>query len=84
MSKVYRRVEVQASIEGETLNIKCLRILLKHLDMHGDFLHLVDVKYHRYGKLSYECHTFYYLKNHVIAMVSELHNCVMDELTKEY
>ena len=80
MGSVHENIKIQENVEGDTENIRLLKIILKHTKYHGDFLSLVDVKYHRTGKRSYKCDIFYYVKPSVKEMVIELYQ----ELSKAW
>lgn len=80
MGSVHENIKIQESVEGDTENIRLLRVILQHTKYHGDFLSLVDVKQHRAGKRSYECDIFYYVKPSVKEMVIELYQ----ELSKAW
>ena len=73
MGSVHENIKIQESVEGDTENIRLLKIILQHTKYHGDFLSLVDVKQYRTGKRSYECDIFYYVKPSVKEMVIELY-----------
>ncbi len=70
--KILSRLAIQAKIEGETENIRLCRIVADHAKTAMDWQSLVTVKFHRYGKFSYEAHHFYYVKEWVVAMSEAL------------
>lgn len=80
MRSVHENIKIQENVEGDTENIRLLKIILRNTKYHGDFLSLVDVKHHRTGKRSYECDIFYYVKPSVKLMAIELHQ----ELSKAW
>ena len=80
MGSVHENIKIQESVEGDTENIRLLKIIIQHTKFHGDFLSLVDVKHHRTGKRSYDCDIFYYVKQPVRQMVIELYQ----ELSKAW
>ena len=80
MRSVHENIKIQENVEGDTENIRLLKIILRNTKYHGDFLSLVDVKHHRTGKRSYECDIFYYVKPSVKLMAIELYQ----ELSKAW
>jgi superfamily II helicase len=68
--KTLKNLEIQASIEGETENIRILRKIAKTVKYQSEFSAFVNVKYHRYGILSYQAHVFYYLKDYMRSLLS--------------
>ena len=80
MGSVHENIKIQESVEGDTENIRLLRVILQHTKYHGDFLSLVDVKQYRTYKRPYECDIFYYVKPSVKEMVIELYQ----ELSKAW
>ena len=80
MGSVHENIKIQESVEGDTENIRLLKIIVQHTKFHGDFLSLVDVKHHRTGKRSYDCDIFYYVKPSVKEMVIGLYQ----ELSKAW
>lgn len=69
-SKILKELEIQASFEGETQNIKMLRKILETVKSGNLWRELTTIKSLRYGVLSYECHHFYYLKEEVIPFIN--------------
>lgn len=63
MSKVLKQLKLQRKIEGNTpeldLLFKVYKIVANTSNSGDDWSTLAKVYYHRYGKLSYECHIFY-------------------------
>lgn len=57
---IKKALKIQQSIEGYTPETALLLTILPELTMLSEWQALVNVKHHRYGKLSYECHKFYY------------------------
>lgn len=64
-SKILNCLDIQEKIEGETENLKQVKKLLKHLKKASEIDVFFEIKGHRYGKLSYEVHHFYYVKEHL-------------------
>lgn len=68
--RIKKKIEKQKSIEGD----KCQEeILLKFLDVvktQSQWDAFIDCKHHRYGKLSYETHRFYYPKAELINLIN--------------
>lgn len=58
--KILKSLQIQEEIEGATDNIKMLRRFLDCIKTSSQWQAFVDVNHHRYGKMSYECHHFYY------------------------
>lgn len=61
-NKLLERLKVQAEHEGVTSNIALLVKVAHILKYSSQWQALVDVRFHKYGKLSYESHRFYYAK----------------------
>ena len=57
---IKKALKIQQEIEGYTPETALLLTILPELTMLSEWQALVNVKHHRYGKLSYECHKFYY------------------------
>ncbi len=60
MSKIKKALKLQQSIEGYTTDTALLLKILPFVEMQSEWSALTTVGEHRYGKLSYECHRFYY------------------------
>jgi hypothetical protein len=58
--RILKELLIQEEIEGSSSNIEIIRIVLPHLKTQMDLNVLFKVKFHRYGKFSYEVHRFYY------------------------
>lgn len=69
--KILRALATQESIEGPTENIRLLRALYRHLTRSSEWQALVDVRHHKYGILSFQCHIFYYLKPNIVALLQD-------------
>lgn len=63
-NKVLQALEIQAQHEGDTKNIKDVQLALSLSKSSNEFLNFVTTKSVPYRKLSYECHRFYYIKDH--------------------
>lgn len=70
--KIIKQLDIQQTIEGETPDIRLLRIILSHIKQDREWMALTTTKYHRYGKLSYEAHTFWYPREWVVPLVTDL------------
>ena len=64
MSKLTKQLKIQEDIEGLNDDLLLVKfwanIVLQNSRSSNMFYSMVNVKHYRYGKLSYECHTFYY------------------------
>lgn len=60
-----KRLKIQEKIEGKTENIALCKVIIEHLETSNDLRAFFNVKHHRYGTLSYEAHTFYYVKENI-------------------
>lgn len=58
--RILKELLIQEEIEGNSYNIDLIRKVLPVLKTQMDLNVLFKIKYHRYGKLSYEAHRFYY------------------------
>jgi hypothetical protein len=58
--RIIKEVLIQESIEGKSNDIEIIRKVLPILKTQMDLNILFKIKLHRYGKLSYESHRFYY------------------------
>jgi hypothetical protein len=58
--RIIKELLIQESIEGKSNDIEIIRKVLPILKTQMDLNILFNVKFHRYGKLSYEVHRFYY------------------------
>lgn len=63
-NKVLKSLEIQTQHEGLTSNINQVKVVLSLSKTSNEFLNFVTIKSVPYGKLSYECHHFYYIKDH--------------------
>jgi hypothetical protein len=68
--KILKELEIQAKFEGETSNIKMLRKILETVHSSNLWRELTTIKSLRYGKLSYECHHFYYLREEIKPVIN--------------
>jgi hypothetical protein len=59
-NRILKELLIQESIEGKSNDIEIIRTVLPVLKTQMDLNILFNVKFHRYGKLSYEVHRFYY------------------------
>lgn len=57
---IKKEIERQKSIEGEKCQDVFLLELLEITKSQNQWNLLVDVKFHKYGTMSYESHRFYY------------------------
>ena len=62
---LFKELKIQEKIEGKSDNIDLCRIIVKHLKSNMDIRAFFDVKMHRYDKLSYQVHSFYYVKENI-------------------
>lgn len=62
-NKVLNSLEIQTQHEGRTTNIDQVKKALSLSKTSSEFLNFVNIKHVPYGKLSYECHKFYYIKD---------------------
>jgi hypothetical protein len=63
-SKILKELKVQELIEGE---VKDKDLILKILDcckLESEFWNFIQTTHHRYGRMSYETHCFYSIKEH--------------------
>jgi hypothetical protein len=58
--RIIKELLIQESIEGKSNDIEIIRKVLPILKTQMDLNILFNIKFHRYGKLSYELHRFYY------------------------
>ena len=58
--RIYKALDRQASIEGETENIKMVRSFVGCIKTNSQFVAFVNVKFHRWGKSSFQSYRFYY------------------------
>jgi hypothetical protein len=58
--RIIKELLIQESIEGKSNDIEIIRKVLPILKTQMDLNILFNIKLHRYGKLSYESHRFYY------------------------
>ena len=58
--RIVNELLIQESIEGKSNDIEIVRKVLPILKTQMDLNILFKIKFHRYGKLSYEVHRFYY------------------------
>jgi hypothetical protein len=77
-TKILAEIDVQAAHEGVTDNINAVRAIARHVKTSGEWQALISVGHHRYGKLSYETHRFYYVRDWVQPLVAELTGVVME------
>jgi hypothetical protein len=70
-AKIKKEIEIQKSLEGE----KCQdEILLKFLDAittQSQWDSFINVNLQPYGKLSYECHRFYYPTKELLQLMNQ-------------
>ncbi len=58
--RIIKELLIQESIEGKSNDIEIIRKVLPILKTQMELNILFKIKFHRYGKLSYEVHRFYY------------------------
>lgn len=68
-AKILKALAIQAQIEGQTENITLLEKIVGTVKYSSEFDAFVTVRQHRYGKLSYETHHFYYIKDYMKQML---------------
>lgn len=73
-AKISAALDRQALIEGDTPNIQACRIILARVVTLKEWQTLTTIRHHRYGVLSYETHRFYYVREWVFPLASELLN----------
>ena len=61
-NKIEKALSIQQKIEGKTLKTELLLRILPFMKRQSELSSLVRVKWYSYGKLSYQCHCFYYPK----------------------
>lgn len=66
--RILKELEIQASVEGKTDNIILLLKLLDYIETKEEFYAFTTMKFHSYGKYSYQSYRFYYLKDHFISL----------------
>jgi hypothetical protein len=66
--KVIKELEIQESI-SEVENKDLILKILDSCKTSNEFLTFCDVKFHSYGKLSYEAHRFYSVKAHLLPLL---------------
>ena len=71
-NRIFAELDIQARQEGETSNITSCRIIARHAKTNQELQALLSIQHHRYGKLSYETHRFYYVRQWVGPLVAEL------------
>jgi len=67
--KLSKRLDLQATFEGEADNVADCRVVLAHCQTANNWQALTTVRHHRYGVLSYETHHFYSVKPWVLEMI---------------
>lgn len=68
--KILKELDVQEKIEGRIDdNIEILRRVVLVIKSQHTWNNLVKVKFHRYGKLSYEVHRFYYPTDELMQLI---------------
>ena len=67
--KVKNELAVQESIIGEIKNKDLILKILNACKTQNEFRTFVKITHHRYGKLSYECHTFYDIQDHLLPIL---------------
>lgn len=67
-----KELNVQEEIEGRSDNIDLCRLIVKHLKTNADIRAFFNIKMQRYGKLSYEVHKFYYVKDNIKSLFNEV------------
>lgn len=65
-------LDYQEKIEGVTENTKLVRKIIKFLKYSGDTRTFFNVKWYRYGELSYEAKPFRYVKPNMLEMFEHL------------
>jgi hypothetical protein len=67
--KIKKRLDIQEKIEGDSENLKIVRIFLDIAKTTNQWNAFINVKHHSYGKLSYEAHRFYYPTEELIKLI---------------
>lgn len=68
--RIQKEIEIQKNIEGEKCQDDILLKLLNSITLQSQWHAFIDVKFHSYGKLSYECHRFYYPKKELMNLLN--------------
>jgi hypothetical protein len=66
---IKKELEIQKSIEGDLCQEEIILRFLDAIKMSSQWQAFINVKYYHYGKLSYECHRFYYPKEELINLL---------------
>lgn len=69
---LFKDLAIQERIEGKTENIELCRTIVKYLKTNMDVQAFFNIKFHRYDKYSYQSHKFYYVKDNIKALFTEL------------
>ncbi|QUH21756.1 hypothetical protein [Alkaliphilus sp. B6464] len=69
--RIKKEIEIQKNIEGEKCQDKILLEFLNAVTMQSQWDSFVNVKFHPYGKLSYECHRFYYPTKELLKLMKQ-------------
>ena len=67
--RIKKEIKIQKEIEKDKCQDKILLQVLEILKSQNQWNLLIDVRYYRYGKLSYETHRFYYPKKELLKII---------------
>lgn len=68
--KIKNEIKIQKEIEGELCQEEILLAFLDVFKTHEEWRMFIDCKWHKYGKMSYESHRFYYPSQKLIDIVN--------------
>jgi hypothetical protein len=63
--RILLEIKTQEAFEGKVKDKELIIKILNSCKWESEFFAMVDVRFHRYGKLSYESHRFYFVKDYL-------------------
>lgn len=67
--RIKKEIEIQKNIEGEKCQDEILLKFLNVVTKQSQWNAFINVKFYPYGKLSYECHRFYYPNEELLKLL---------------
>lgn len=72
--RIKKEIAVQKSIEGAKCQAELLLAFLDAVKLDSQWRAFVDCQFYSYGKMSYECHRFYYPKKELLNLIEFIKN----------
>ena len=72
-TKILKDLKIQKEIEGETPDTKLLEQYLSMITTTREWDAMTVARFCRYGKMSYECHRFWYPSDLLKRLIGEHH-----------